>query len=689
MSIWKRWLVLAAALALAACGGGGGNSGTPGVGPTNPSGVADIVIVMAKPTISNAATEPVTATITAVDGNRRGVSGATLDVAVDANAVVSTSATTTNASGQVEAKIGVGSDRTNRDITLTVRSGGVTRTAVLKVVTDPGNPTPTADDLALVLSAPTVNNGGTNTVTATVTAVDRNRNVVAGIPVTVSVDANATAAVSGTVTNAQGVMTATVGIGADRSNRVVTVTAISGTITKRASFSVRGAQLTSSATPLVVAGSRGNVIEFTLLDFNSVAMTDQVITVTSPGLPSVSQRTDANGKFTYRYDAPSTVGPLELVASAAGAENRQTINISPATTAIEPASEVPQSASVTPTPSVVTVNAPGSNTNQVELRALFLGANNKPIPFVRVRFDLDGNTTSTDGVISWVGAYAYSDALGVARATFTPGQRSSPTNGISIRMCYDVNDFATSPANSCNGAARIAKSTLTVSSEALAVSISTNNEIKQGINNLTYIKEYVVMVVDSAGIAKADAQITPSVDLQGYFKGFYEWNGRLWVQKGTLATTERYRWTGTAWEDNQTTQAKVMCPNEDVNRNGVREAGSRDPAAAPPQLSQRQEDLNWNGDLDPRKSYVAVKMVGSNKTDANGLAIVQLEYGEEVATWIDIALTVTASGVFGTEARAVYYETLRGAATDVVSEAIPPAFVLSPFGVGTVCTDTL
>lgn len=795
MSIWKRWLASIVLLALAACGGGGSSSGTPGVGPVNTSTVSDIVIVLSSSTMPNTGTETVTATVTAVDANRRGVNGVALDVSVNANALVSTSAgatdsngqltaaigigsdqtdrditltvkagsitrtatvkvvpdpatanqadvrdivivlssstvpnngtvaveakitavdmnrrglsgvglnvavdanavvtvesSTTNASGEVEATISIGSDQSNRDITLTVTAGSVTRSTVLKVVTDSGSENPIADDLTLVLSAPSVANGGSNTVTATATAVDRNRNVVSGIPVTIAVDSTATAAVSDTVTDKNGVVEATINIGADRSNRVVTVTATSGSLVRTASFAVVGASLTVSAAPLVVAGSVGNVIEYTLVDFNSIAMADQAITVTAPGLPSASGRTDLNGKFRYVYTAPAAPTVLSVVAAAAGDQRSLSVTVSPGTSAIAPAPEVPLSAVVTPTPSVVSVNSVGSNTNQVEIRALFIGANNKPIPRVRARFDLDDNRTSSDGVVSWVGTYAYSDENGVARATFVSGQRSSPTNGITIRMCYDTVDFASGPAGACDQVTRVARATLTVSAEALAVSIATNNEIKQGTNNLTYIKEYVVMVVDSAGLAKADAQITPSVDLVGYRKGYYVWNGRLWSQVWTLADTERYAWTGSAWEGSQTGQSSNICPNEDINRNGVREAPVYQAGATAPGLSARQEDLNWNGDLDPRKSLVAIKMVGSTKTDANGIAIVQIEYGESVATWIDAILTVTASGVSGSEARARYYETLPAAATDLTSEAIAPAFRVSPFGIGSVCTDTL
>lgn len=686
MSHWKRLLAVLALTSLAACGGGGGSAGTPTLGGGTSGAVTDIVIVPSADTIANTGTSTVTATITVVDVNRAGVTDASVSVAVDNNAVVSTSGARTDASGQITATIGIGSDRSNRDITITARAGGITRTAVVKVVTDPNANTPTAADLSLVLGAPSVTNGGSSTVTATVTAVDANRNVIRGIPVTLSVDAGATLAASATVTDALGLVTANVGIGADRSNRVVTVTAVSGSLVRTASFAVTGARLTASASPLVVAGSAGNVVEYTLLDFNAVAMADQPITVTAPGLPTANGRTDLNGKFRFVYTAPASQTVLSITATAAGDQNAQTVTVSPASSSIAAAPEMPQSASVTPSPSVVSVNAPGTATNQVELRALFVGANNRPVPRVRVRFDLAGNLSSTDGRIDWVGSYAYSDDNGIARATFTSGQRPSPTNGVTVRMCYDTVDFA-SGANACDGVAGFATATLTVSSEAMAVTIGTNNEIKQGRNNLTYIKEYVVLVVDAAGRAKPDTLITPSVDLTGFYKGFYSTGLQSWGRTLTLEPTERYGWTGTAWAPDGTPGLPV-CPNEDINRNAVREATALIVGAAAPALAARGEDLNWNGDLDPRKSDVAVSMVGSSKTDQNGLAVVQIEYPESVATWIDFVLTVTASGVSGTEARARFSGTLDASAADINNLEAEPAFRISPWGSSTTCTDT-
>ncbi len=685
MSHWKQLLAALALTSLAACGGGGGDAGAPGLGGGGSGAVADVVVQPEADSIPNTGTTTIKATITVVNANRVGLKDIPVSVAIDSDAIVSASDTKTDANGQVIATVGIGSNRNNRDLTLTARAGSVTKTALIKVVTDPNSSTPVAADLALVLSAPSMTNNFSSNVTATATAVDANRNVVAGIPVTFAVNAGATVAASAPTTDAKGEVKAAVGIGADRSNRVITVTATSGALVRTTTLVVNGAKLTASSPPLIVAGSSGNEIRYRLVDFNALAMGDESITVAGSGLPTVTGKTDQNGYFTYVYAAPASPGLVEIVATAAGDQLSQILTVSPASSAIDPAPEMPQSVSVTPTPSVVSVNTVGSTSNQVELRVLAVGAGNRPIPRVRVRFDLAGNATNSDGVVSWVGNYAYTDDNGIARGTFTPGQRSSPTNGVTIRACYATTDFGTA-SSGCAGAASAATATLTVASEALAVNIRTNEFIKSGAADLTYIKEFVVMVVDAAGQAKPDVQITPSVDLDGYYKGYWSWSeaDSQWVKTMTLAADESYRWNGAAWEK---TAGSPRCPNEDVNRNGVREAGVFVAGAAAPDLSSRQEDLNWNGDLDPRKSDVAVKMVGSSKTDANGLAILQIEYGRNLASWVDYTITVTASGVSGTEARARYVGRLHYPGSAVTNKTVAPAFADNPYGMATACLD--
>lgn len=661
----------------------------------NSSGTAsDLLLTLSAPTTPSDGSAPVTATATALDAKRNVLPGIVVSISVDAGATAAPSGTTTDTSGVVTARVGIGGDPSIRDIKVTAIAPGLSqRTVVLKVVNAPGTTNPVAADLSLSLSAGTLINGGTSTVLATVTAVDANRNAQAGIPVSVSVDNNAVATVSGTMTNASGVVSAAIGIGADRSNRSVTVTATSGSVTRSASFVVIGATLSASFSPTITAGSTANQIEYRLVDFNGVAMAGQNIAVTATTGqvtgPGVSGKTDGNGRFTYTFAAPATApNSMVVVATAAGDTRSQAISVVSAGSTLPDATSVPTSASLTPSPSVVSVNTVGSNTHQVELRALFVGADNAPVRNIRVRFSVDPANTS-DGTAAQLGGsvYAYSDATGVARGTFTPGQRSSPTNGVTVRACWDTNDFTVTdpcPAN------RSISNTLTIASEALSVNVRTNNLIKSGVANLTYIKEFVVMVVDAAGQAKPDVLITPSVDLTAYHKGVFAWNGVVWSQRQQLASTESYAWdaAASAWVRNAALTDQPMCPNEDVNRNGVREADPVVAGGAVPAVAMRREDLNWNGEIDPRKSDVAIKMIGSPRTDASGLALLQIEYGQNLASWVDFIVTVTASGVSGTESRARYSGLLYGTgnlpypASAVTDETVPPPFVVSPYGKG-------
>ena len=615
------------------------------VGGTAPS---DLLLNLTASTIANNGTQTVTANVTALDAKRNVLPGVVVSVGVNQGATVAPTGIATNASGVLSAAIGTGGNTANRIITVTATAGALTRTAQLQVVDVPSTASPVAADLTVSLSASTLSNNGSSTITATAVAVNSQRNALAGIPVTYTVDNSAVAVVSGPVTNANGAVTAAIGVGADRSNRVITVTASSGTLTRSVSFVVTGATLTASFAPLVDAGTTNNQIEFRLVDANAAAMPGQVVNVSAPGLTAATGTTDINGKYTYTYNAPAVATSLTFTSAAAGDSRSVVVSVQTGG-AVPSAIELPRSASLTPTPSVVTINTVGSNNNQVELRALFLGANNQPVKNVRARFDLAGNLNNSDGVVTWLGGtYAYSDSTGIARATFTPGQRSSPTNGITVGVCFDTVDF---PVANCSSMATRATNTLTVTSEALSVNIRTNELIKLGAANLTYIKEYVVMVVDAAGQAKADVQITPSIDLTQYLKGFYTFIAERWRREVNPVT---------------------VCVNEDTNRNGVLETA---------------EDINNNRQLDPRKADVAIKMVSSARTDANGLAIVQIEYGKSLASWVDYVITVTASGISGTESRATFVSELPTEAAALTQENVPPAFAVSPYGTATSCSN--
>ncbi|MBX3600029.1 MAG: Ig-like domain-containing protein [Rubrivivax sp.] len=510
---------------------------------------------------------------------------------------------------------------------------------------DPGGPgtppgTPTAADISLVLSAPTVSNSGTETITATVTAVDANRNTVAGIPVTISVDNGASVQVSGTTTSTAGVVTGTVRIGADRTDRTITVTALSGAVTRQAAVRVVGTRITATALPAVLAPADPGRVQYRVVDVNGNGLGEVPITVTGPGGVTTTATTTINGDYEYSYTAPSAAGNLDIVASAGGVQNTTTVVVQsgPSTIPAVPAGSV-RSATVRATPSVVPVNAVGSQTNRAEVRALFVGNNNAPVPNVRVRFDLAGDANSIGGEFSTGSTLVYSDANGVAQSAYIAGQRFSPTDGLTIRACWGNSD---AEANACTNQAT---TTLTVISDALSVSIGTDELVVLG--DLTYTKRFVVQVNDSSGLAKPDVQISPLLDLPSYAKGFYLYDGSLWVQNVRTAG----------------------CGNEDVNRNGVVEVYSNGGI----------EDANGNGQLDPRKADVVVSFDGPSRTNAAGQVILRVTYPRNYGSWVQFRLDVAAGGVSGTEGRASFNGTLPVPFTALQAQS-SPAFVVSPYG---------
>lgn len=134
-----------------------------------------------------------------------------------------------------------------------------------------GGPVPVASDIDLRLSAISLPNDGSQTALLTVTALNANRNAIPAVPVTVSVDNGGIVTPSGTVTDDQGQLTAAVGIGSNGSNRVMTVTATSGSITRTAAIEVRDA---------VIGGTDGPTVNLALSSTNVTPTTPATVTVT-------------------------------------------------------------------------------------------------------------------------------------------------------------------------------------------------------------------------------------------------------------------------------------------------------------------------------------------------------------------------------------------------------------------------
>lgn len=635
------------------------------------SKVADISLVSDKTALPNNGSQPVVVTATTLDSSRSAAGGAPLvfniedPVGSNGGAFVTPDANATStgtSNGQLKATVTLGSNKSNRTIKLNAVSGTVTRTISIDVVESTAV-TPVAADLSIALDKATIGNGGSDQVAVTVTAVDDKRNAVKDIDVTFSVDANAVLVVGSAKTAADGTAKASVTIGADHSNRVVTVTAKSGTFVRQASFRVTGAKLQATLQPATLkVGDKGQV-QYTLTDVNSNPMVGVTVAVAGPGSTTTATgTTDSRGQYLYNYVAAGS-GPTPIAAQAGGASINSTVQIDAKLSDVPDSVNI-ASATFTIAPSVVSVNAVGSKDNRAELRLLFLTNKNVPVPNVRVRLGLGENSSGTDGDIgTGKDAVITSDANGVAVSNFIPGQRFSPTDQVRIYACFgkkdDVESIAACPSD------RLRSETLTVVESPLSITIGTDGLIGEGSNKLTYVQLFTVLVVDSAGNPKSDVQLTPVLDLPTYYKG--EWLYNAILKK---------------WEQSITQGCLAEDSAPEGYRNGTIET-----------FLGATEDVNGNGQLDPRKSDVAIAMVGSTKTDANGTAVLRIEYPKNYGSWVEYAIRITAAGVlsppafYGRIAAPGYsmgslqgIPRLTGVQISATTNEADPPFKLSPYG---------
>ena len=642
---FSAWLLTGLAATLVGCGGGGGASGTPLTGRAGDPPVADLTVTMPSTTISNSVSSTLLVTVTAVDANRVTLADVPVTLSVDSDATLTASAAKTNSAGQVTGTVRIGSNTTPRRITVTAKAGALTRTALIDVVAT------TAADLALTLTpSARLSNSGATTVVVTVTAVDINRATVSGIPIALKVDNNATINTSGPVTDANGQVIGTVSIGGDKTNRIVTVTATSGALVKTVSIQVEGAKITATVLGAVLVPGDVGRIQYRVVDDTGNPIADQPITITGLGGVQTAARSGSSGEYEYRFIAPNTAGVLEIRASIAGFERTDSVIVNSGAVTIPVVTAQVLSASVSANPSVVVVNTANSTVNRSEIRALFLSSGNTPVKNIRVRFDLDGDVQSIGGTFTSGSTLVYSDVNGVATSAYVPAGRFSPTDGVTVRACWDKVDFS---APACPNSA---KATLTVVEDPLSVTIGTSNAISVGASNLSYVIRYLVQVVDSSGLAANDVQVSAQIDLLRYLKG--EW----------LTGTE-------AWEK----FVRATCDNEDMNRNGVAEDFGN---GVVEDANQSAGLVAGRPALEPRKADVAISFEGSNKTNSSGQVILRIEYPQNVGSWVAFNIVVSASGVAGTEGRANFDGTLAVPAAVVNNIKADPPFRYSPYGIG-------
>jgi hypothetical protein len=553
-----------------------------------------------------------------------------------------------------------------------VSCGGGGSPGLPPVTTAPGTGTgtnppvatvPTATDLIVTVDKASLSNTGSDKAVLTATAVDGSRNTVGGAPVMVTVDSNAVFSKStGDATGTDGTFAGSISIGSDKANRLIRYTVTSGTIVKTGAVSVSGISMTSASVPFVPQPGQATTFSVKVKDAsgNGVAGTS-VVVAGVPGATLPATQTDASGSAAFSFTAPSSDGVYPLSIQGAGVTSSYDLKVvSPGAGSIPLAVGPISGASAIANPVVVASNTAGSTTNQSEVRVLFLTTANSPLPNMRVRFSvvstaLPGESLSTGSTL------VYSDASGTAKTSYIAGTTGSPTDGVVIKACYDTADFS---ASACPNSVT---TKLTVTANPVNVTIGTDNKIQKTASGISYIKQFEIQVVNSAGQAVKDVPLSAVVDVRGY------WKSAKWSVAPTASEIDYALADDSTPPKPKPGSEHKWCPNEDLNRNGVLDA-----------LPAPGEDVNHDGVLTPRQADVAIAFPSGSKTDANGLAQIQLQYPQNVAGWELVKITVTA-GVSGSEGAATYSYVLTPEEGDVANGS----FLTPPYGSSDKCGDAL
>jgi hypothetical protein len=456
-------------------------------------------------------------------------------------------------------------------------------------------------------------------------------------------------------TDSNGRITATLGLGSDRGNRDVLITAKSGVVTGTAAVQIAGTTVALTASPPTAQTATTAVeISASVIDAAKVPLGGVVVSFVTTGgtLSSAVATTDAAGIAKVNLTGVTA----DAVVTATGANASAKVDVKAGSTALPPLSPAGidvKDLTVQVNPSVVGPNAAGATTNYAQLdvrvtgdagTALGIPVGNAPVR-IRIASTPAFGTLSVDTTTSPV----LTNGAGLASARFIAGPSATGTDQVVV--CASVDGIATLPgggAAPCGANEKAAK--LTISNQPLFVLISTNNEIAKVNSNLDYEKLFSIYVTDAAGKGVSGATVSVRLLPRYYWKG------------GMVFNTTAGQWTPTTY---------VQCDNEDTNFNGVLDTGDN---------NQNNDNRLWPGQA------AAFTLNANGVTDSAGFVNLRIRHGQRYAGWAEYQIEARAATA-GSERLNTYDYKLGAATEDVKNASATPGFVLSPYGQANSCTN--
>ena len=186
--------------------------------------------------------------------------------------------------------------------------------------------------------------------------------------------------------------------------------------------------------------------------------------------------------------------------------------------------------------------------------------------------------------------------------------------------------------------------------QALFISIAAGKTLLV-VDPTTYSLPLSVAVTDAVGHPVSDKNISIQVIPTRFIKGQYKYSTLVgWFSVGNYIENGFFR------------TDPVGCPNEDINGNGILDAG---------------EDTNKDGSLSPGNP---VTIVGNLITNDAGRSSFEIQYGKSYATWLEVKV-IASTEVSGSESKAERIFTLPVLGSDVTDPNVPPpGGVISEYG---------
>lgn len=588
--------------------------------------------------------------VSAKDSNNVATANATITLA-STGGTLSSNAVTVGADGKGTFTLAVGSEKANRQISVTMRSGDVVKTQTILIV-----------GTTLTLSA---SKSLTTPSDATPIELIATLRDAAGQPIS-DAAITFTSQLANTFTPAADYAFTTGSTGKTDSAGLFKVK-YNGTNTgidtvNVASMGARSeVSLTSNADSLAYFGFTVPTMPSITLDVNEL----QTLTVKwldAAGNPKVGEvltffttkgyfggvnttvttaTTNASGLATLsNFNTGSVAGPgaIQVLDSTL---------VQQAELALTVRATTPASIDLQVTPGVIPVTS-DNNSSTATLKATVRDANNQAVAGKMVGFSVFSGPGAGEFISP---VTAITNEAGIAFSTFTSGSLASAQDGVEVRATVA-------------GVATPAKAKLTIAQSAATVSIGTANKLAK-IGETGYVKEFTVLVTDSSGAAVENALVSLSLVPIRFYTGGYN-----------------------ITEDIVRTDVFLA---EDINRNYILDAGE-DCAQMldivtllpvdPPRYWQDGSANNFsiifdgggcpgNGRLDPG----AVASIDSSVTTGdNGMGVFKVYYPKNFGNWVDVEITA-ATDVTGTNANAKIEFSLP------VIEGDTP-YLPSPFGVG-------